>query len=112
VETPLLILHNDRDDAVPFEQGIEFFVALRRLGKPVWLANYNDELHGIRNSYNQRDFTIRMQQFFDHYLQGAPPPAWMVHGIPAIDKGRTLGHELVTETPVTQQATRGGRGGR
>lgn len=110
VETPLLILHNDEDDAVPFEQGIEFFVALRRLGKPVWMVNYNGERHGIRNRHNQRDFTIRMQQFFDHYLQGAPPPTWMVDGIPALQKGRTLGHELVTEPPDTQQAT-GGRGG-
>ena len=35
VQTPLLMLHNDQDDAVPWYQGIEYFLALRRLGKEV-----------------------------------------------------------------------------
>lgn len=34
VQTPLLILHNDKDGAVPWYQGIELFSGLRRLGKP------------------------------------------------------------------------------
>ncbi len=112
VETPLLILHNDEDGAVPWEEGIQFFVALRRLGKPVWLLNYNGEAHGLREDHNQRDFTIRMQQFFDHHLRGAPPPVWMVEGIPAVDKGRTLGLDLVEEavTDDTQQELEDGGG--
>jgi dipeptidyl aminopeptidase/acylaminoacyl peptidase len=106
VRTPLLMLHNDEDTAVPFEQGIELFSALRRLGKPAWMVNYNGELHGIRRAANRRDWAIRMQQFFDHYLLGEPAPAWMVQGIPAREKGRTLGLEL-PEAP--QPTTDGGR---
>jgi len=97
VQTPLLMMHNDEDGAVPWYQGIEFFVALRRLGKPVWMLNYNGEAHGLRQWKNQKDWAIRMQQFFDHYLKGAPAPVWMVRGVPAVEKGRTLGLELVEE---------------
>ena len=94
IETPLLILHNDADGAVPWYQGIELFVALRRLQKPAWMLNYNGEPHGIRQRKNQKDFAIRMMQFFDHFLKGAPAPEWMSKGIPAIEKGKTMRYEL------------------
>ncbi len=87
VTTPVLILHNDEDGAVPWYQGIEYFVALRRLGKPAWLLNYNDEPHWPLKLQNRKDFNIRMQQFFDHYLQDAPMPEWMKRGVPALEKG-------------------------
>jgi dipeptidyl aminopeptidase/acylaminoacyl peptidase len=98
VETPLLIMHNDRDGAVPWEQGIELYLGLRRLGKPAWLINYNDEPHWPTTYANKRDWNIRMQQFFDHYLLGAPAPRWLAEGIPATDKGRTLGYEPIEVT--------------
>jgi dipeptidyl aminopeptidase/acylaminoacyl peptidase len=82
VQTPILMLHNDQDDAVPWYQGIEYFLALRRLGKEAYLFNYNGEPHGLRKRVNQKDYTVRMQQYFDHYLKGAPKPEWMVKGIP------------------------------
>ncbi|MBW3533891.1 MAG: prolyl oligopeptidase family serine peptidase [Gemmatimonadetes bacterium] len=100
VATPLLMLHNDRDTAVPWEQGIEMFVALRRLGKPAWLLNYNGEEHGLRREANRRDWAVRMQQFFDHYLMGEAPPVWMVEGVPASRKGTTLGLDLVDDGTV------------
>ncbi len=87
IQTPLLILHNDKDDAVPWYQGIELFTAMKRLGKKVWLINYNDELHGITERRNRKDWTIRMAQFFDHYLRQQPAPKWMTEGIPAAGKG-------------------------
>ena len=95
IRTPLLMMHNDDDGAVPWYQGIELFVALRRLQKPAWLLNYNGEGHGLRREANRKDWAVRMQQFFDHHLQDAPAPVWMEKGVPAIDKGRTLGTELV-----------------
>ena len=95
ITTPLLMLHNDQDDAVPWYQGIEMYMAMRRLEKPVWLFNYNGEAHGLRRAPNQKDWTIRMQQFFDHYLLGAPMPVWMADGVPAVVKGRELGLDLV-----------------
>jgi len=94
IQTPLLMIHNDADGAVPWYQGIEFYMALRRLKKPVWLFNYNGEPHGLRQRPNQKDWTIRMQQFFDHYLKGAPAPVWMTEGVPAVLKGKTLGLEI------------------
>ncbi len=93
--TPVLILHNDKDSAVPWYQGIEYFVGLRRLGKPAWLLNYNGEPHWPVKLANRKDFNIRMQQYFDHYLQGAAMPAWMKHGVSAVEKGKRQGLELI-----------------
>ncbi|HET7040323.1 MAG TPA: prolyl oligopeptidase family serine peptidase [Gemmatimonadales bacterium] len=97
IATPLLILHNDNDGAVPWYQGIELFTAMRRLGKPAWLVNYNGEPHWPLPYPKRRDWNIRMQQFFDHYLMGAPAPEWLARGVPATRKGATMGLELVTE---------------
>lgn len=92
VNTPLLIMHNDADGAVPWYQGIEYFMALRRLGKPVWMLQYNGEAHNLKERRNRKDITRRLQQFFDHYLKGDPMPEWMKEGIPAIRKGQELGY--------------------
>jgi dipeptidyl aminopeptidase/acylaminoacyl peptidase len=81
IETPLLMLHNDQDEAVPWQQGIEYYLALRRLQKEVYLFNYRGEGHGLRSRANQQDYTVRMQQFFDHHLKGAKKPEWMEKGI-------------------------------
>jgi dipeptidyl aminopeptidase/acylaminoacyl peptidase len=89
VQTPVMILQNDGDDAVPWYQGVEFYLALRRLGKEVWFFNYNGEPHGLRKRPNQKDYTIRLQQYFDHYLKGAPAPAWMEKGVPYIEREKT-----------------------
>jgi hypothetical protein len=82
------MMHNDADTAVPWYQGIEFFTALRRLHKPVWMVVYNDQQHGLSRRADQKDWAIRMQQFFDHYLKGAPAPVWMEEGVPAVLKAR------------------------
>ena len=97
VNTPLLIMHNDADGHVPWYQGIEMFVALRRLGKPSWFLNYNDEPHWPVKLQNRKDFNIRMQQFFDYYLKGAPMPVWMDRGVPALEKGINQGLELINK---------------
>ena len=70
---------------------------LRRLGKPAWLLNNNGQDHVLAPYALKRDYAVRMQQFFDHYLRGAPPAVWMVEGIPALRKGRELGLDLVQE---------------
>jgi dipeptidyl aminopeptidase/acylaminoacyl peptidase len=95
INTPLLILHNDEDTAVPWYQGIELFVALRRLEKPAWMLNYNGDPHWVMSDENRMDFAKRMQQFFDHYMKGDPLPVWMARGIPAVDKGKEFGFEYV-----------------
>jgi dipeptidyl aminopeptidase/acylaminoacyl peptidase len=94
VTTPLLIMANDGDGAVPWYQGIELFTALRRLGKQTWMFVYNNEEHNLTLRKNTKDLSIRMMQFFDHFLKDALMPEWMSEGIPAINKGKTLGLEL------------------
>jgi dipeptidyl aminopeptidase/acylaminoacyl peptidase len=91
--TPVLIMHNDNDGHVPWYQGIEYFVALRRLGKPAWMLNYNDEPHWPLKLQNRKDFQLRMSQFFDYYLKDAPLPKWMERGVPAVEKGILQGLE-------------------
>lgn len=94
VNTPLLMMHNDNDGAVPWYQGIEFFVALRRLDKPVWMLNYNGMPHNLSGSAwgNRKDLSIRMMQFFDHYLKGKDAPEWMQTGRPAVKKDYYTGY--------------------
>ena len=94
VNTPLLIVSNDNDGAVPWYQGIEYFTALRRLGKVAYMLQYNDEAHNLLQRRNMRDLAVRLQQFFDHYLKGEPMPVWMKSGVPATEKGKTWGLEL------------------
>jgi len=94
VHTPVAVMSNDADGAVPWYQGIEMFTALRRLGKPVWLLQYNDEAHNLVQRRNRKDITIREAQFFDHFLKGAPMPVWMEKGVPAVDKGKDWGLAL------------------
>jgi len=94
VQTPLLIMHNDNDGAVPWYQGIEYFSDLRRLDKPCWLLQYNREAHNLVERRNCKDLSIRLSQFFDHYLKGEPMPAWMKTGVPTTRKGQYYGLEL------------------
>jgi dipeptidyl aminopeptidase/acylaminoacyl peptidase len=94
--TPLLMMHT-KQDASPaaFLHAVEFFTGLRRLGKKVWMLQYDDGNHAVWGR-SADDFSIRMVQFFDHYLRGAPPPAWMTRGVPAKLKGVDTGLELDT----------------
>lgn len=95
INTPVLIMANDQDGAVPWYQGIEFFSALRRLSKPAWLLTYNTEDHNLVRRPARMDLSIRKMQFFDHYLKGEPMPSWMKNGVPATEKGKNQGYELV-----------------
>jgi dipeptidyl aminopeptidase/acylaminoacyl peptidase len=97
INTPLLLMHNDADGAVPWYQGIEFITALRRLEKPAWLLSYNDEAHNLGRRANRKDISIRKMQFFDHYLKERPMPYWMKSGISQLEKGKTDGYDLVDE---------------
>jgi dipeptidyl aminopeptidase/acylaminoacyl peptidase len=87
IRTPLVIMSNDADGAVPWYQGIEFFTAMRRLHKPVWLLEYNGEAHNLVERRNRKDIQIREQQFFDWLLKGEKAPKWITTGVPATLKG-------------------------
>jgi len=95
VTAPMVIMANDADGAVPWYQGIEMFTGLRRLGKKVWMFNYNGQGHGLSQRQDMRDYQIRMQQFFDWILKGDKPAKWITEGVPAVKKGKEWGLEIV-----------------
>ncbi len=97
INTPLLLMHNDADGAVPWYQGIEFIMALRRLEKPAWMLSYNNEAHNLEKRPNRKDLSIRKMQFFNHYLKGSEMPYWMKSGISQVEKGKIDGYNLVTD---------------
>jgi dipeptidyl aminopeptidase/acylaminoacyl peptidase len=107
VKTPLVILHNDQDGAVDFTQGVEYYNVLRRLQKPVVMLEYPGENHGLRREANQRDYTVRMKEFFDHYLQGAPAPDWWKDGVPRLDMEEHL-RKRATPPPTRRVTTTAG----
>ena len=73
---------------MPWYQGIEFFSALRRLGKEAYMFNFNGEKHGLRERENQKYWTVHQDEFFDHYLLGKPRPEWMDKGVPYLERGK------------------------
>jgi dipeptidyl aminopeptidase/acylaminoacyl peptidase len=105
VQTPYLTIHNDEDDAVPWYQAIEFFSALRRLGKEAYFFNYNGEAHGLRQRDNQKHWTVHMDEFFDHFLLGKPKPDWMIKGVPYLDRGRRDVSDMFKVTPTGATTT-------
>jgi dipeptidyl aminopeptidase/acylaminoacyl peptidase len=92
IETPLLMMANNNDAIVNFSQGIGLFQSLKRLGKPVWLLQYDNEAHLLLNENNNIDCLLRYNQFFDYYLKNTPPPAWLKNGIPSRLKGTMTGY--------------------
>jgi dipeptidyl aminopeptidase/acylaminoacyl peptidase len=99
ITTPLLIMSNDNDEAVPWAQGIEFFTALRRLGKEAYLVNYNGDFHNPVKDANKKDIDHKMLQFFGHFLKGEPAPDWMTKGVPYV----TRNHYLLGVPPSPSQ---------
>jgi dipeptidyl aminopeptidase/acylaminoacyl peptidase len=90
MNTPVLYLHGEEDPTVNWEQGLEWYNALRFLEKPVIWLSYPDEGHGLRKLQNRIDFQYRLQDFFDHHLKGVPAPGWMTDGVPQAEKDRHL----------------------
>jgi hypothetical protein len=90
MDTPVLYLHGEEDSIVNWEQGLEWYNALRFLGKPIIWLSYPGEDHGLRKLENRIDFQLRLQDFFGHHLKGEPAPAWMREGVPYLEKGEHL----------------------
>lgn len=82
ITTPLLIMFGDEDTAVPWEQGIEMYLAMRRLGKDAVFLQYRGEPHHLQDYANRLDYAIKMKEYFDHYLKGVPAPDWIEEGVP------------------------------
>ena len=82
IQTPLLLMHGDEDGAVPWYQSIEMYLAMRRLGKDCIFLQYRGEPHHPQKYGNKLDYSIRMKQYFDHYLKGEPAADWIKAGVP------------------------------
>lgn len=95
IQTPLLIFHCDGDEAVPYSEGLNLFLAMRRLHKPAWLLNYKGDRHFLYNKAAEIDWTIRLQQFFDYYLKDTPMPRWMKEGINVNERGVDQKYDFV-----------------
>jgi len=85
VNTPLLLLHNDQDGAVDWNQGIEYYNTLRRLEKPVVMLQYKGEKHGVTKIENRKDYFLRTKEFWDHHLKGEEAPDWWQKGVKHLD---------------------------
>ncbi len=109
VTTPVLFMANDNDGAVPWYQGIEFYVGMRRLQKEAYMVTYNGDEHNPTKRANQKDIDLKMQEFFATKLLGAEPPSWMVRGIPYLEKGRDQVRPTIT--PATGTSNVRGSGG-
>ena len=107
VETPLIILHNDKDGAVDWNQGIEYYSTLRRLKKPVVMLQYKGENHGVRKAENRKDYTLRMKEFFDHYLKDAPAPCWWKEGVEHLELKDHLKERAKLLQPDTEAEDQG-----
>jgi hypothetical protein len=86
-------MHNEKDSNIQWRQGIELYMALRRLGKKCWMLQYDNGYHAVLGR-DAVDYTTRLTQFFDYYLKGALPPVWMTQGVPYALKGLDTGYEL------------------
>ncbi len=115
IHTPILLLHNDEDGAVDWNQGIEFYNTVRRLEKPIVMLQYVGENHGLAKDPNRKDYTVRMKEFFDHYLKGGPAPEWWTEGVPYLKMEDHIKERIHLVRPPAGEkkpAARGGGGGR
>ena len=102
VTTPLVLLHNDKDGAVDFNQGITYYNTLRQLGKDVILLEYVGENHGLQRPVNQKDYAVRMREWFDYQLKGAPAADWIVNGVPRLKMEEHLRERRDTDKPKAE----------
>lgn len=80
IKTPVLMTFGDEDGAVDYHQGIEMYITMRRLSKPLIMLLYEGENHGLRKKENQKDYFNKVTEFFDHHLKGNAPKEWIVEG--------------------------------
>ncbi len=91
-KTPLLILHGKDDPRVDPGQSRELYRHVKLHGKaPVRLVHYPGEGHGNKKAAARLDYSLRLVQWFEHYLQGpggAMPPWELDHADPkAVKEG-------------------------
>ena len=72
VKSPVLLMHGGNDTRVPPEQSVEFYRALRDLGKDVTFVRFPREGHGIVEPLHQMDRLRRYAAFFGEHVNNPP----------------------------------------
>jgi dipeptidyl aminopeptidase/acylaminoacyl peptidase len=78
---PLLLWSGKQDTQVDWRQSVEYYLALRRLGKKNSMLLYPKENHVLSNPINQKDLSERILQWLDYYLKDDKTAAWIANGI-------------------------------
>ncbi|SHG38288.1 S9 family peptidase [Flavobacterium defluvii] len=69
IKVPTLLWSGKEDAQVDVKQSIEFYLALRRLGKKSIMLLYPNENHSFSSESAQKDISIRILQWFDYFLK-------------------------------------------
>jgi len=107
LKTPLLLEEGDADGNVNPWQSHELYNFGRRLGKQVIYLLYNDENHGVARPESQQDYHRRQLEWFNHFLKGAPAPAWITRGETYLERQKLL-RDAGAGSPATPTTGRGG----
>ncbi|MFG1691044.1 alpha/beta hydrolase family protein [Gemmatimonadota bacterium] len=110
ITAPILLLHNDADGAVDWNQGIEYYNTVRRLGKPIVMLQYVGENHGLRDPAARKDYTVRQKEFWDHFLKGEPAPDWWLNGVPHLEMDDHIKDRIHLVRPPKKKGDKGGEG--
>jgi len=76
IQVPLLLWSGKKETRVPYQQSIELFLALRRLGKPAVMLLYPEGGHSLFNRHSQKNLTQKTEKWFDYYLKDSSKPDW------------------------------------
>ncbi|MCO6148959.1 prolyl oligopeptidase family serine peptidase [Flavobacterium sp. NRK1] len=77
VSTPLLSWTGENDAQVHRFQSMEFFLALRRVGKEHILLVYPEQGHALSGTAQQEDLSEKVEQWFGYYLKNEQQPSWI-----------------------------------
>jgi dipeptidyl aminopeptidase/acylaminoacyl peptidase len=86
ISTPLLVTFGDQDGAVDWHQGIEMYITMRRMEKPIIMLVYEGENHSLAKKENQIDYARKVNEFFNHHLLGLDAPDWIEQGVTFLDR--------------------------
>jgi dipeptidyl aminopeptidase/acylaminoacyl peptidase len=71
--TPLLLLHGQADTRVPFSESVQFYRALKDLGRSVQFYAYPRENHGFVEPAHRVDYVKRWVDWYDS-IRNTPDP--------------------------------------
>ncbi len=74
VKTPTLFVHGEVDQRVPYSEAEQMYVALKKLGVPAKMIQYQGMAHGITGSWNNVHRMLNELRWLNQYLGARPAP--------------------------------------